>query len=285
MKLIYTTLFCLAMILGGFVFSSYYLANDVTITLTHKNKISPGESALVQVKIDKEAIEGFGLIEIPIGSEFKAEAAELNGASFNVESGKIRIVWMKMPNEPVLNVSFNILYIGSGTAPIPLQLTGTFSHIENNYRKDLAFTSNGESAPIQHENIAENSTQTNSLTSIESEPKANETQISLSNSEEANKTPVEKLKFRVQILASHQVVNKSFLLKYYGFKNEFNIEHHNGWEKYVTGDFASLEEARAYRLKIANEHPLLPGPFVTAYRGSERIPVTEAIAVSLTASL
>jgi hypothetical protein len=94
-----------------------------------------------------------------------------------------------------------------------------------------------------------------------------------------------ELTFRVQILASHKVVDKTFLSRFYGFKNTFNIEHHNGWEKYVTGEFKHLEDARQLRQELAQAHPLLPGPFVTAYKGNERISVTEALQLQMTASL
>lgn len=89
--------------------------------------------------------------------------------------------------------------------------------------------------------------------------------------------------FRVQLLASHKTVNKSFLASTYGFKNEFNIEHHNGWLKYVTGMFDTPEMARAHRDKLNTSCHDLPGPFITAYHNGERITVQEALMLQSTA--
>jgi|GEM_PF-1659231 len=89
--------------------------------------------------------------------------------------------------------------------------------------------------------------------------------------------------FKVQLLASHKTVNKSFLASTYGFKNEFNIEHHNGWLKYVTGMFDTPELARAHRDKLNASCHDLPGPFITAYHNGERITVQEALMLQSTA--
>jgi len=86
--------------------------------------------------------------------------------------------------------------------------------------------------------------------------------------------------YKVQILAAHRVVDKSYLKKTFSFEEDYNIEHHNGWIKYTTGSYAQYKDARDARVKITNESNKLPGPFVTAYNDGERITVQEALLIS-----
>ena len=86
--------------------------------------------------------------------------------------------------------------------------------------------------------------------------------------------------YKVQILAAHRVVDKSYLKKTFSFEEDYNIEHHNGWVKYTTGSYAQYKDARDARVKITSESNKLPGPFVTAYNDGERITVQEALLIS-----
>jgi hypothetical protein len=86
--------------------------------------------------------------------------------------------------------------------------------------------------------------------------------------------------YKVQILAAHRVVDKSYLKKKFSFEEDYNIENHNGWIKYTTGMYTQYKDARDARVKITSESSKLPGPFVTAYNDGERITVQEALLVS-----
>jgi hypothetical protein len=86
--------------------------------------------------------------------------------------------------------------------------------------------------------------------------------------------------YKVQILAAHRVVDKSYLKKKFSFEEDYNIEHHNGWIKYTTGMYTQYKDARDARVKITSASSKLPGPFVTAYNDGERITVQEALLVS-----
>lgn len=92
---------------------------------------------------------------------------------------------------------------------------------------------------------------------------------------------VEKgITYKVQILAAHRVVDKTYLKKKFSFDQDYNIENHNGWIKYTAGSYAQYKDARDARVKITSENSNLPGPFVTAYNDGERITVQEALLIS-----
>jgi hypothetical protein len=86
--------------------------------------------------------------------------------------------------------------------------------------------------------------------------------------------------YKVQILAAHRVVDKTYLKKKFSFDQDYNIEHHEGWVKYTAGSYAQYKDARDARVKITSESSKLPGPFVTAYNDGERITVQEALLIS-----
>lgn len=102
-----------------------------------------------------------------------------------------------------------------------------------------------------------------------------------------SKTPVTSvpspevgITYKVQILAAHRVVNKTYFEKQFNFEDRFNIENHEGWVKYTTGSFTEYKNARDERERITSNHGKLPGPFVTAYNDGERITVQEALLIT-----
>lgn len=84
------------------------------------------------------------------------------------------------------------------------------------------------------------------------------------------------IRFKVQILASHQRVPASHFVQRYQFNKALMIVEHEEWIKYMTGSFTQYEAARNERVQIRANHDL-PGPFVTAYSGESRITVQEAL--------
>lgn len=90
------------------------------------------------------------------------------------------------------------------------------------------------------------------------------------------KRPLNPIRFKVQVLASHQLVNAAFFVKKYQFTRPVIIEEHDEWIKYITGSFDEYKSARDARVEIRESHDL-PGPFVAAYNGNRRITVQEAL--------
>ncbi|MBM3448597.1 MAG: hypothetical protein FJX90_05780, partial [Bacteroidetes bacterium] len=74
MKVLQTTLLFLVTLVSGLALTSFFLSNPVTVKLQHATSLSPGQTALVEVNINKGVIEGFGLLEIALPADTKAEA-------------------------------------------------------------------------------------------------------------------------------------------------------------------------------------------------------------------
>ena len=84
--------------------------------------------------------------------------------------------------------------------------------------------------------------------------------------------------YRVQILAAHRVAGKNYFYNRHNYSGKFNIENHQGWVKYTTGEFNEYKNARNKRESLKSHK--FPGPFVTAYNMGNRITVQEALMIS-----
>ncbi len=86
--------------------------------------------------------------------------------------------------------------------------------------------------------------------------------------------------YRVQIVAGKKIVELAQIKKTYKFNEEFYTENHEGWVKYITGQFDVYKAARDKRESLVAAQHNFPGPFVTAYNSGERITVQEALMIS-----
>jgi len=83
----------------------------------------------------------------------------------------------------------------------------------------------------------------------------------------------------VQLLATHQDASITLVKREYAYPGEVGRELHGGWNKFTTGYFPQYSDARDKRVELRAHHSF-PGPFVTAYRGKNRITVQEALLIS-----
>jgi hypothetical protein len=91
--------------------------------------------------------------------------------------------------------------------------------------------------------------------------------------------PENGITYKVQIVAGHNTVGKSYFKKRHSFSEVFNIEQHEGWVKYTTGSHGEYQGARNERERINGRYNF-NGPFVSAYNNGERITVQEALMIS-----
>jgi len=108
-----------------------------------------------------------------------------------------------------------------------------------------------------------------------------EESVSASKTEIANvPVPENGVSYKVQILAGHKVVTEQYIQKTYKFQEEFILDNHEGWVKYITGSFANYKQARDKREDLVLAQHNFPGPFVTAYNSGQRITVQEALMIT-----
>jgi hypothetical protein len=278
-------------------------------------KISDTEYT-VTLRVINNKIQGFGKILETLPNNCSTEKLNDGGAVVTQDENTIKFVWFEVPVAPTFEVSYKILC----TEPVLPMITGQISYTEEGNPVIASVTQVEDfSEPVLAGNTQENAGNENSITTEETaennvatetqQPENNIGNVAQNNTSstnqasetaEANTTnsseksnlntekipvssipaPESGITYKVQILAAHRVVNKTYLKSKYNFNDQFNIENHEGWIKYTTGSYSQYKEARDARVRITSDSSNLPGPFVTAYNDGERITVQEALLIS-----
>ncbi len=279
----------------------------------------------VELSIAKDGVYGFGKLEeyLPVGAE--AEVMVNNKAVFSQVDEKAKFVWMSIPEDEVLKISYRV----SATSDITSELEtmeGNFAFLDNNETKTVAIMG----APVDEvaSSIAQSEeTETIDVPEVVEEPEVEAPQVEVAQIEETQEEvaqieetreeveeiaqtetekPVETftpspqaepvasnepeitsipdpesgVMYRVQILAGHKMVSKDFVSKKYSYSSNFLTENHEGWIKYITGEYGVYKQARDKREDLVAANHNFPGPFVTAYNDGQRITVQEALMIS-----
>ena len=106
-------------------------------------------TSVVKVQIDKAGLEGFAKLEINIPRGYIVRAMETKGASFTFSEQKIRFVWMNLPQADQFQITYQL--VRNGAEGSLNDISGVFSYIEKNKRKDISVSSNLEEGSTQNE--------------------------------------------------------------------------------------------------------------------------------------
>lgn len=199
--------------------------------------------------------------QIPEG--FIAASENSNGAAFTFENHKATFNWKKFPSDSVFTISY---IVESNSASLPPTIEGVFV-----YGNDEANSKTEEEPTEVADNTKEESTEklgdiTNTVTaSIDKQP----------NTIMQAKTTVAGLLYRVQICATQKSKAKDskYFEDKYSVPPPVELTYHEGWRKYIIGNFSSYKEASAFKTETRKT---VGDAFVVAYSNGERIPVAEA---------
>jgi len=274
-----------------------------TRTLT---KVSDTEYT-VNLKVNNNNIKGFGKILETLPPNCKSEKLNDGGAVITQDDNTIKFVWFEVPTAAAFEVSYKLSCTVPTSEPI---ITGLLSYTDEGnpitipvvqtetVSQPLASNENPATTTtteITEEPIAEvvpeetpevdpiiEKTETNTQTTAQNETTPEPIAQKETTQPQVTSIPSAEtgITYKVQILAAHRIVDKTYLKDKFSFDEKFNIENHEGWIKYTTGKFGDYKEARDARNRITGNSGKLPGPFVTAYNEGERITVQEALLIS-----
>lgn len=270
-------------------------------------QIAPTEFK-VDVLIKNSNIKGFAKVFETAPETMKIEKIQDAGATVTVDKNTVKFVWFEMPISPAISISYKIKTLApANEAPA---VNGKLSFVENNNPREVAIIQGvatvSEPVATNTTKTQTNTTETNSASENTNTKSDVEETAEVTNPKKGSEKPVEKpaennvekntkgsesavtsvpsaetgITYKVQILAAHRVVNKSYFQSKHGYGEGFNIENHEGWVKYTTGKFDEYKSARDERERLKGSYNTLPGPFVTAYNNGERITVQEALLIT-----
>ncbi|MFN4235492.1 MAG: hypothetical protein ACK4IK_11885 [Bacteroidia bacterium] len=264
--------------------------------------LASNREIIVNITVNKGAIAGFAKLQetLPVG--FTATNIEASQGVFSFVDQKAKFLWMSLPAEPTIKVSYKIT-VAPGITGV-YYLNGEFSYVENdetkksiierqeinldatpaiaqnnNNQADLN-SSNNIQAAINKQNTGSGQQQASTTTSTNAGRQA-ATKVNNGGGNNITNIPAPQtgINFRVQIAAGHTPVSASYFKTTKGIEDYVNVEDHEGWKKYTIGGYTQYKEARDKREYVKTTNGV-NGPFVTAYNNGVRITVQEALMIS-----
>lgn len=244
----------------------------------------------VEVKIKKGSIKGFAKFQEALPAGFNAKAGKTNGSSFSVSDGKLKFVWVSLPTEDELIVSYVLEKSDLAAADSKLE-NGEFSYLENDQSKKvkLPVDAIGNKAsvvqtetPVQTVTVA---SEPLTQTVVATEPVKTETTEPVKTEEPVKTVPKEtvvkkegNVLYNVQIGAFKKAIQSEVLSKKFNISEPIKSEMAEGYSKFMVGKFDEYKQARNHRENIKQKG--CNSAFVVAYNGAKRITVQEALMIT-----
>ena len=230
----------------------------------------------VEVKIKKGDIKGFAKFQEVLPAGYSAKADKTNGSSFSISDGKLKFVWVSLPTDNELVLSYVLEKTDANAQDAKLD-NGEFSYLENEQSKKVklvvdTLSNNPQTAaietPIQTSTVVTEQTFTNQSTSVSPVETPKETVTK----KEGN------VIYHVQIGAFKNAIQSDVLSKKFKITETINSEMAEGFNKFMVGNFNEYKQARNHREGIKQKG--CNSAFVVAYNGSKRITVQEALMIT-----
>lgn len=262
-------------------------SGNITLSRSIVKGGAPGEY-VVNVTVNKGLTKGFARYSDDLPEGVTAKSLKNEGGSFSVADGKIKFVWVNVPEKDILELSYSLSGVTKATV-----LSGEYSFLEENQSKKV--TLNAETITPDAENTA-NTTPTNTATSNNNQMADNtattsantdntqaikETNNNNNNSNTETLTKKEgNINYKVQIGAfTNSAVSAAKLKNKFAISENVQSELAGGYSKFMVGNHDEYKEARNHRVKLKSSTKVTRA-FVVAYNTGKRITVQEALMIS-----
>jgi cell division septation protein DedD len=262
--------------------------------------ITPGANANeynVEVKIKKGGVKGFAKYQEVLPAGYNAKGDKLYGSSFSVSDGKLKFVWVSLPVDEELVVSYVLEKTASASADAKLD-NGEFSYLENDQSKKVKIPIDvlGNSTPSAVAKVteptptptptvaAEPVTTVATSEPVKTEPTTTTEPVKtepVATAAEPKITVAKKegsVVYNVQIGAFNNAIQSEVLAKKFNISENIKSEMAQGFNKFMVGNFNEYKEARSHRENIKQKG--CSSAFVVAYNGAKRITVQEALMIT-----
>jgi hypothetical protein len=271
---------------------------DLHLKLTTINISGP---ARLRIEIPNSGIQ-FSAVDLQ-GAEYLQESGTHNIVWTSYPSQPEVNVVLHWKAHPFFTGKFNLKilfsYLENGTSRelklAEKNLNITFNSKGKSVEKPVVVENPNKEIPKENtstntENTTSTNTNTNTNTNTSSSQTNNNTVVTTDNTITPQKkydpirkkegTPIRDAStvmgtfFRVQVAASHYEVTVEYFSERYGFNEQLYVDKVDGWIKYTTGDFKTLEEALEKRKSFIS-FPF-KRPFIVAFQDGKRISIFDA---------
>ena len=131
-------------LLGIFIFS-WFTDQEISVKIETPAEVHAGEIFQVDLTIEKGSVESFSryIQDLPYG--LSAERISSANADFSFEDQRVRLIWLKLPADNEITVSYNIKV--DKRLKGNFELIGEFAFVEENERRSIP-VSGGQSITI-----------------------------------------------------------------------------------------------------------------------------------------
>jgi hypothetical protein len=128
-------LYIVVLQLLGVLFVNILFSGDISVTMDLPGQINAGKELKVQITLKKGDLKGFSRFQMDLPPGVTAANIYSANADFSFKDQKVRLIWLRLPDEEDITVSFTILC--NEHLKGSFDLSGKFSYIENNERKTV----------------------------------------------------------------------------------------------------------------------------------------------------
>lgn len=254
---------------------------EPTATINAKRTIVKNSDSeyTVNISINKGTTKGFARYSDDLPEGISAKAISTDGSSFSVADGKLKFVWVTVPEKETLEISYSV----SAKTELQLNLNGEYSFLEQNLSKKHLLQP--DKISLTASNLTANNTQT---TSSQTKTEITETKTTTAENNAANTNTTTQtitktegsVKYMVQIGAfTNNSVTSNTLSKKFNITETINSEMQGGFFKFMIGNYQEYKMARDKRENTKNNNKV-KSAFVVAYNGAKRVTVQEALMIS-----
>jgi len=209
--------------------------------------------------------------QIPEG--FTASVIDAHSGAFNFENQEASFSWTNLPSDSVFTISYIVRAIRSAGAPV---IQGMLLYGDS-AGEETSVNNLNEAIPPSNDLPEKNADLiVDEMISGENEKPSNV--IKQPVNPPVTKTPVfdNGTYFKVQICATNKSSTKQseWFRNKYSITDDVDLTMHEGWKKYLVGNFDNYQAAKSYR-KSTQTH--IPDAFVVAYVDGQRTTLQHAI--------
>ncbi len=238
----------------------------------------------IDVRIKKGSIKGFAKYQelLPVGCI--AKSGLTNGSSFSVSDGKAKFVWVSLPADEELLISY--VLETSNLTPADAKLEkGEFSYLENDQSKKTAMPveliSTGNLTSTKNVSQTEPNNAAVVQPTVDAVVKTETTQLNATTENQKSNVVTNKegnVFYCTQIGAFKNAIATDVLTKKFKINETIKTEMTDGFNKFMVGNFSEYKLARTKREEMKNSG--CASAFVAAYNGAKRITVQEALMIT-----
>ena len=247
---------------------------NIVLNRTVAKGSKPSE-LIVNIKIKKGLTKGFARFSDDLQEGISAKVIKGDGSSFSIADGKLKFVWVAVPDKEDLEISYSL----NSTTLKSAELNGEYSYLENNQSKKVNM--NNLVADFGEATQTENSV-VESTEPVKPEKPATVAKVTPVKTPKSSK-PVRKegnIMYHVQIGAfKNTAVTASTLKSLYHLSEPISSEFHESFSKFMIGNHDEYKSARDHR-EQAKANNRVPNAFVVAYNEGKRITVQEALMIT-----